>query len=210
MSPDNLQPNVITVNPDGTIGATFTGTVYAKGLTLGATDSTAETPNTIQWVRQADGAVVASVAQDLVIDPTTDTASRRLLLTATQDASAGDTGAEVMAYAIDGAGGRHYATIIDTQSRASFLQLPTLAQLAVQAGNGTLSAPAGTSLNYIDLPIAWPGSHVAFIATAFPASTDAAGNYTQGAGTYGLAQGKLQIVSTIGQNWNYSWISLGY
>src|SRR5947209_231784 len=56
-------PNYLVVNPDGTIGANFTGHVHAQGLDLDAgTSSTPPDTDRVRWVRTSDGAAVAYLA----------------------------------------------------------------------------------------------------------------------------------------------------
>ena len=60
-----ISPNFLTVNSDGTVGATFTGLIQALGLKLpsyvGSPPRLGPVTNSVQWQRQSDGAAIASI-----------------------------------------------------------------------------------------------------------------------------------------------------
>lgn len=59
---DTLQPNVLTVDAQGRIGASFTGHVAAAGVDLIAGITPAPpSDRQVRWLRQSDGSVVATV-----------------------------------------------------------------------------------------------------------------------------------------------------
>jgi len=59
---DVLQPNVLVIGDDGSIGADFTGHVHAEGLDLDAgTSSTPPDADRVRWLRTPTGAVVAEL-----------------------------------------------------------------------------------------------------------------------------------------------------
>jgi hypothetical protein len=71
-----ISPNFLTINPDGTVGATFTGLINAQGLILPSYPETtlpAKGAYEIQWQRSSDGAQVAHIiAGDLPANQTND------------------------------------------------------------------------------------------------------------------------------------------
>lgn len=58
---DNLAPNYLTLNPDGSSGATFSGVISARGLTLPMGGAGSSPQNIAGWARQADGALLAQL-----------------------------------------------------------------------------------------------------------------------------------------------------
>lgn len=86
---DQLTPNYLTVNADGSVGADFSGHVSAQGLDLPAgTSSTPPSQDRVRWLRGSDGSVVADVTAYEVANQAT------LRLGAYQDSP--DTAAAVM------------------------------------------------------------------------------------------------------------------
>jgi hypothetical protein len=68
---DTLQPNVITVAANGQIGADFSGDVQARTFSMEASNSLASitVTNEIRWLRQSDGALIATVGAGAVGPP---------------------------------------------------------------------------------------------------------------------------------------------
>lgn len=64
---ETLTPNYITVSPTGLVGADFTGFVHALGLQIpeGSGSAPLPTTNSIQWLKQSNGSVVASIGTAL-------------------------------------------------------------------------------------------------------------------------------------------------
>lgn len=59
---EQLSPNYLTSNPDGTIGANFTGQIHAQGLELDATAGpTIPANDAIRWLRTDTGGLVAQI-----------------------------------------------------------------------------------------------------------------------------------------------------
>lgn len=212
LAADSLQPNVLTVNADGTIGADFTGTVFAEGLSLGATDGGANATNMIQWV-EPDGTTVAAVYQDIAAVPGV-SYIRRLVLKAIQDAAAGDTAAEVIAYAEDSLGDQQNALILDSAGRSSF---PIMGQTGCrfwpqQQANFSIAAGAGVTATFNSNgwnttgtwhPILWlldTGGgftpHCTLAVTAETSSSINVGIVNNGSGT---ANGKVFLVMLTGE-----------
>lgn len=227
---DTLQPNYLTVNADGTVGADFTGKINAQGLILPTASSPPATAQSrVQWNRQSDNSMVAwidglSFDSDLVVE---------LDLVAQPPAGAFDSQVEM--FANDAAGNEQVVlqllqqgsgggnsglfaqafgqavTLIDDLGRSSFLQLGQgSATLRLLYGRVNTSALAiGETTVQIALPGPWQHNHFVFIGTATPASSAAAGNYVQGSGTIDLAHGGIQLVSASSQVWRCEFISLG-
>jgi hypothetical protein len=59
--PDLMAPTVLTVDAAGNVGANFTGKVHATGLDMDAALGNVTNVNSIRWLRQSDGAVVAHI-----------------------------------------------------------------------------------------------------------------------------------------------------
>lgn len=58
---DTLSPNYLTLNADGSVGATFSGLINAaQGVTIPSSASKTSI-NAIQWIRASDGAAVATI-----------------------------------------------------------------------------------------------------------------------------------------------------
>jgi hypothetical protein len=96
---ETLQPTYLTVSPTGQVGANFSGVVSASALALKAgTARGGYVANSVQWVRQSDGALVAFA------EAWNAAANDELTLQATQ-ATAGDaTGVLLMANGLAGSG----------------------------------------------------------------------------------------------------------
>lgn len=218
---DTLQPNYLTVNPDGTISADFTGKINALGLTLpGDGALTGDAPdNLIQWIRSSDSATVANLygAIDLPGTPEAGQTYARI------EAGAPDNLSEWAILQLYGnhpppftgqnrinceVGGQE-VTLIDDTGASSFLQLLTTGTVKLQFGTGlSANIAAGEATITVALPRAWT-NHLLFIGTASPASNVSAGNYTQGSGISDAGHGGIQIVTNVAQQWRYQWLSLG-
>lgn len=127
---DNLQPNVLTVNADGTIGATLTGKLNAEGIVFPAGAGLTNRAEEIDWTRTTDGALVARIAGayrpgapdgQLVLEADNPDNPgplyARLLLETMQDGSASSIAAQ-----IDGNPAR---TLLDGSDQSDWLQLAT-------------------------------------------------------------------------------------
>jgi hypothetical protein len=147
-----LEPNYLTVDPAGNVGANFTGTINALGLILPAGVSPSTTAqNQVRWQRQSDGALTAlleayhssstipasdwlhlsvggpataSPASDVLIEARSAGNVAAGQLTVSQNAAVG----QITAYA-GGAGGAiaanangNYVTIIDSNNASMFVQ----------------------------------------------------------------------------------------
>lgn len=68
----SFTPNYQVINPDGTVGANFSGVINAQGLTIPASGSGSNysAPNSVQWTRQSDGALVADIFPFTFFDST--------------------------------------------------------------------------------------------------------------------------------------------
>lgn len=152
--PDTIQPNYLTVNPDGTVGAAFTGLVHAEGLDLdAATASSPPDQNLIRWLRTSDGTPIAEVQGIIVGPPGAAAVSSELNATGPEP---GDN-AQVDLLAVDQAGFTdlvvnstgavtitslgHLVTLFDGNRRSSFFQLG--ADILSGVAFGTLSWPGG-------------------------------------------------------------------
>jgi hypothetical protein len=103
--PDALTPNVLALNPDGSIGATLSGLLKAQGIILPAgTGSGPPVTSDIQWQRSSDGAVVAQI-------DAYETGSNDQL-----DISAGGQSGNTFASAGLGASGQSYFAQLVTQA----------------------------------------------------------------------------------------------
>jgi hypothetical protein len=165
---DTLQPNYLTVNPDGTIGADFTGEIHAEGLVIPA-GSTSAPPdvNRVIWERQSDGAVVAQAwgtevagGETLLLaaEPTVATNGSAVELLADTGGFVGSTAYAQLVLQRGGVGaadgttqvsatantthGPQSATVVDATGASSFLQLAILEQLALSIGVAVLNFPS--------------------------------------------------------------------
>jgi hypothetical protein len=181
---DQLAPNVLTVNPDGSIGATFTGHVHAAGLDLDAAIGPTILPAfQIRWLKAADGSVVAQqvaiedagggrtaeVETTAQTDNNDSTGVSSLTLTAANNSqtswarlSALQSGygsggsASITAALVQNGVLRQNPTIIDDLGRSNFLQLLATAKRQVQFGTlGAVNSDGGGWCNYT-LPTAFP------------------------------------------------------
>lgn len=234
---DNLQPNVLTVNPDGTIGASFTGSVYAKGFDMDplssnpATGQPSSPPHAVQWrVGGPSGALVADIYAGAdagspghlqrrsysvwdVIDLDTLPGQSVAGLSLNNTPWLATKRSALLNILNDDNATRASYTLIDSSNNSSFLQLLTNANLKLQFGagvtldSGATGSPAGNS---IALPTPWPNNHFLFMASVTGDGAQWPTYY--GGGVVDLAHGQI-ILSTaaaaFGSNFDYQWISLG-
>lgn len=136
-----LQPNYLTVDPiTGQISALFSGVIKAFGVSLPADDPSNDLINAVQWVEQADGALVAFVKPTLHIVPHLSQV-RTLTLAALADASQGDTAAAVSAQATPAGGGPNAVNIIDSNNKSDLIK------------NAALGGPYNRSLDWGSIQI---------------------------------------------------------
>jgi hypothetical protein len=165
---DTLQPNYLTVNPDGSIGADFTGVINARGILMPEVEQGQPLrPSSIIWQRASDGAYTAQIyqLQDNPAAPpgTRDVVFRAFGLDTTESSSISlradyqdpprDTslpGAELGVQQENGtathaafvANSNGMKTILDQAGASDFLQLAVLEQLALSVGVAVLNFPA--------------------------------------------------------------------
>lgn len=152
--PETLQPNYLTVDATGLIGADFTGHIHAEGLDLDAPVNSQVWPEsgldtTIRWLRTADGGLVAQVGgsgapggpgvgystlEAVSVHPESGNLSRFAL-------SANGFGATVVA-SIHG-GINPSLQILDEDGLSGFVQLVTTARRAIDFGSDRVTWPGG-------------------------------------------------------------------
>lgn len=136
---DNLQPNVLVQNADGTIGADLSGGLQLPAPTLDGQSP----PNNavVRWVRSADGSMAARIS---AFDGTL-TVNGQPVVAIEAKQKSNPTNAGVIAaihYAADGSV-LSDATILDTLGRSSFAQLHTTAGgHGFTWGDWTVNTPA--------------------------------------------------------------------
>lgn len=168
---DSLQPNYLTVNPDGTIGADFTGKINAQGLILPAADSNTPPPdNKIQWTLSNGAAIadivgyyepngtinVATTALDSLAQAATDQSNVILRaynslgnVQASLEAHQNGQGGGWISYEVGSNTASYSGTIMDSTGSSNFLQLLSAQELQLAIGNGTFTWPgasAGSSI----------------------------------------------------------------
>jgi hypothetical protein len=178
---ESIQPSYLTISPDGTVGANFTGLVHAQGLNLDAgTSSTPPAQDKIRWLRVTDGAVIAEIAaydlSDIQPDPPHADASIILRAQALDPQSKVSSNVEVInstggliaalgvtdqtasgqtraaqAIVYTNAGTRQVATILDNNGDSSFINVA-----------GPI---AKTAIDFGSTPFTWPGGTNPYIFT---------------------------------------------
>ncbi len=198
---ETLQPTYLTINPaTGAVAALFTG-----GIQIPAGQDLA-------WL-DANGAPVANITSGVYGKPSTLTIGFEPdstdVATIEMDANPGGGNTSIWVSAIDTIRGiQQKATVLASDGSSSFLQLPSEANLAVQAGSVVAATAAGVNSITATLPITW-GTHVAFVAGAVPESFATAADFLMQSGVNTPSQGFLRINSSAPQNWNVYWVSLG-
>jgi hypothetical protein len=202
-----LNPNYLTVTPQGLVGADFTGVINAQGLVLPAATSITPAPvSEVAWKRASDGGLIAtlfaySIAGASQLDITADLASDSVanLELGTQSVdgqssielaqSAGTMLAQVTA-------GAKIATLLDNSGNSSFLKLATEADVAVSYGqtsenwnNSSPSSPTFTITHGLGraptavLAVSTTGVGIAYTTQAYTSTTfEAFGYYAPGTG----------------------------
>ena len=132
---EQLQPNYLTLT-NGVVGANFTGHVHAQGLDLdAATIATPPDQDRVRWLRQSDGAVIATLSAY-------STTVNELLLDARR--TLGNSYAAVVASIIDTNGTTVDAQrfIVDSNQASDFLQVTAgPRQLALDFGLSVVNFP---------------------------------------------------------------------
>lgn len=159
---DTLQPNVLTVGPNGEVGAAFTGSVSARGIVFPISEQN-QPASTVQWLN-AGGAAIAELQAYESGDPPTD--QLRFTAWASEGYAEADleaiTGApgdlDVMLRVLAGKDtlysnppgqilaqvGNAWASIVGSDGSSSFLQLLSPQRLALAFG--AVNIPAGGSV----------------------------------------------------------------
>ncbi len=233
---DTLQPNYLTVDPTGKIGAAFTGHLAAAGVDLEASDQFNDGPDRkIRWL-DAKGGLVASIGAY----ETSSYEDPLLVLYGARNATSGQTGevrvntegtsgAELLVRASDATGGYgqvsaivagQQRTILDDRGLSDFAvksdipppYKPPFNYTQIYAGQVTQYFGTGSqfteNLNFTP----WPNAHLAFICD-IEATVAWNGNpptLHHGSGPTGPGSGFCLFDNGIAQNIIFSFISIGY
>jgi len=145
---DTLQPNVLTVNPDGTIGANLTGHLKAQGVDLpGGTTNSPTSDERVRWLAQSNGSVLADITATDESNPVTGFGIRRATWelispdgTAAYELLAGAPRGSVQATVT---AGNQFAKVLDSQGHSDFAlsAQPAWTAPALAAGWTNLGAP---------------------------------------------------------------------
>lgn len=228
--PDTLQPNVLTVNPDGTIGALLSG-----GLELNeaASPGTVTAQTAVSWIDAAP--LVRANLRGTLVSPST----HQITMSAHGDGRplngtgpaeqnfatflahadvAGAAGsAAVVATAKDTAGAQQVATIIDSLGRSSFLQLAAaLAARKIAFGLAQFTwtaAQQGTAVLPIAHGLPAGVTPVLVLGLAVPLAGTNTSYAVQVAGGADAVHINLQIVASVAQPINQTmfayWLAIG-
>jgi hypothetical protein len=226
---EQLVPNYLTVNPDGTTGASFTGHVHAQGLDLDAgTGATPPSTDQVRWLRTSDGAAVATVGgfdqaglTELLLQAIPSAGSQVGGVRLTGTAIAGSPqfsilditrGKDLDSDSVtsingtcgnkSGLGGLSFV-VGNALGQSSFLQQPTPTTMRVQAGATTITLAANTFTNFA-LPTAWLVQHLCFIASISPGAVQP----KYGSIANGIVNGA--IFSDTAGVFNIDWVSFGH
>jgi hypothetical protein len=146
---DTMQPNVLTINPDGTIGINLSGHLVASGVDLPAgTNNTPPSQDRVRWLR-SDGRVVgdltsfevnngAQIFDELLLQAYALAGTPVITLTAGNASLViGDPSEESV--------GSEVAVILNSSGASSFIQNMQRAidDLQLQIATGTISVAAG-------------------------------------------------------------------
>ena len=169
---DSIQPNFIKQNPDGTVAAVFSGGVELTPADLSKSQQP-QAENSVQWIRQADGALVAEVysqvqdpggiagtasTQILTYDP--EARGGQLYLSAQQSptnqdgaaslsVNSGSTGnvGSVTASANDASGNQSFVRVIKGDGSSGFLQLALNGNYKSRIVTGQVTWPGGNTFS---------------------------------------------------------------
>jgi hypothetical protein len=142
-APDQIAPNYLTQDPQGNVGADFSGHVHARGLDLDAADPALPTPpdaDRLRWLVPSDGSVAATLFA--VGDPGGSTALRALEVGAGASIPASKP-AKINFLADGSPGGVAEVTVaaflaqvllLDDQGQSDFLKLAARSDLKMNAG----------------------------------------------------------------------------
>lgn len=236
---DSLQPNVLTVAADGTIGANFTGHVHAQGVDLdAATSATPPSADVVRWLRTDTGGLVAQI-QAYYTGPA-GASSTSLLVHSQGTTDAGtvtlraidDTGATQASLQLNQinrgampnplvtgtnteidvflAGGAQANRLLGADGSSHYLQQPSATNLKLEAGTGTFVGNGTSSVN----PTAALNTNLASIVAtaACPVPSPTWGGYLS---CVNAAPTALQFAANTngsfanGTTYHFLWIAIG-
>lgn len=215
-----LQPNVLSINPDGTIGADFTGHVHAQGLDLDA--STGPVPpsvDRVRWLRASDGAAVADIAVTTFNSQLTLTSEGRALGGPAEVViDAGDIGLVVLdqangqlSIAVDVPG--HSLPIIawdENLGAATSMFLQLLSTQKLQLALGISAAMAGIGgWNTFDIPTNTGFASYEYFYSALPASSLTVVSHAINAANTTGNQLALDVNLNAATNVTFYWVAIG-
>lgn len=212
-------PNYLTVNPDGTISADFSGHISARGIDLqpAPSDSGVSGDNRLNWIKdgnsQYDGLIYVSN-----LDGVDGINSRRRMQLGTWPNSpiGGSTptsGLDIIDWptravnSVTAFTRNQFRTILDDNQQSRFLQLVDDARLMVQYTQRSAAVPAGASTTFLNLPLGFPASHLAFLAWVRVAAGASTTVFRSAPNT--TSQGFIDINSTIAQNVTFDILAIG-
>jgi hypothetical protein len=158
--PDQVTPNYLTVNPDGTVGASFSGKINAQGVILPPNMTAAQyaQPYAVEWDETASGAQVARIwsgagggRNDLVIEAltTADNPSAAQLYLQAHDLAGDVSGIQIQAGAITTQStiSLPVLTIAGPNLGSSFVRLPgdMPGDIHINGGNSTIPFTASST-----------------------------------------------------------------
>lgn len=232
---EQLQPSYLTVSPDGTVGADFTGTVQARGVSINTSGSTVGAENAIIW--DANGTEVGDVfgawgAPDYAGVNVDGYAGSLVTLAqvALQAHSVGalaalfvrswnDPGAQQAIQALiqpEGALPDVQRTIIDNGGNSDFLQLASTGNHKIAFGTGAITIPAGSATAKGTIahglpaaPALWTATPVDFNGDIHQGSPSGATNIYPQITTINIPNAPGTVTSyTAGGTFHINWIAI--
>lgn len=221
---DQLQPNYLTVDQTGKIGAAFTGHLAAAGVDLKASDQFNDGPDRkVRWL-DANGGLVAEIGAY----ETPSYKNPLLVLYAARNAASGEPGearlnaegtsyAELQVRASDATAGYgrvvaivggQQRVILDDRGYSDFTPPPNYTQIQAGVVSGYYSPGTGYSA-YVNLGRAW-STHLAFVGAMEAKSGWPAGTQVRGSGILDNSTGFILFDNSQAQNIQFSFISIGY
>ena len=230
---DTISPNYLTVNPNGTVGANFTGHVAAAGVDLPAgVSASPPSDSRVRWLSQTDGAVLADLTAftsgqrllaQSVYAPDNDQAGIWLdARDATNNSAAGihlvsSPGANPNGYIDINAGTKliggyefpaQQRRIIDSNGVSNFLQLPGAANLQLQLGTLAFNLAANAWAGFVQ---SFPALFTGPVYVVFSPAVSVGANNTFFAELVTVRDDAFQINAycTVPANGQFYWLALG-
>jgi len=209
---DTAYPNILVVNPDGTISAALSG-----NLTIAADVSSSASgvnpQHAVTWLEGSGRVAQVGALQN-------PTASRNNLLASATSPdgravgllgiAASNDSSLLQAWCFQDGSPKQLATILGDDGSSSFLQQASASPAKIQWGSARVNVPNTAALVNVPLAQAWATVHLFFIATVTAAPVGFDFQLIRGCWPNDSRSGEIFFDSSSAQTLSINYLSIGY